>query len=102
MENCPPPCARPRSVAPARGGAAPSGADDLWPGPLGETGGFPWGNSWDFVDFVDLTRHGQSFWQSNPKKTNGKKWSSFAGCFGDVCFFLKKKPRMKLRIQGWG
>ena len=52
MENGPPPCARPRSGAPARGGAAPSGANDLWPGPLGETGGFPWGNScqWPFQD----------------------------------------------------
>jgi hypothetical protein len=51
---------------------------------------------------VDLTRHGQSFWQSNPKKKTEKKGSSFAGCFGDVPFFFEKKQRMKLRIQGWG
>ena len=48
METGPPRCARPRSVAPARGAAAPSGADDRWPGPgrLEKLGDFPWSMDW--------------------------------------------------------
>ena len=92
MENGPPPCARPRSVAPARGGAAPSGADDLWPGP---GLGISW-ILWIWHGMVNL------FGRKKPEKKNGKKGVIFCWLFWWCSIFFEKKPRMKLRIQGWG
>ena len=91
MENGPPPCARPRSVAPARGGAAPSGADDLWPGP---GLGISW-ILWIWHGMVNL------FGRKNPKKKRKKRGHLLLVVLVMFHFFWKK-PRMKLRIQGWG